>query len=176
MAALVAVMVMVSISTFNWRSIKDLVVHPRTSSVVMLATVVVTVATHDLAKGVLIGVLFSGVFFAHKVRRILHITSSLSQDGQTRTYIVFGQVFFASAENFFSKFDYQEKVPHICIDVSQTRFWDLSSVAALDRVVLKLRRGGAQVQVQGLDASSTTMIEQFARYPSSDGASPVNPH
>lgn len=80
MAALVAVMIMVSIGTFNWRSIKDLVAHPKTSSVVMLATVVVTVATHDLAKGVLTGVLLSGVFFAYKVRRILDVTSSLSPD------------------------------------------------------------------------------------------------
>lgn len=164
MAALVAVMIMVSISTFNWGSVKDLVVHPKTSSVVMLATVVVTVATHDLAKGVLTGVLFSGVFFAHKVRRILHVVSTLSQDGQTRSYLVSGQVFFASSENFTSQFDYQEKVPYICIDVSQTRFWDLTSVDALDRVVLKLRRGGSQVDVHGLDASTSPLVKQFASY------------
>ncbi len=176
MAALVAVMVMVSISTFNWRSIKDLVVHPKTSSVVMLATVVVTVATHDLAKGVLTGVLFSGVFFAHKVRRVLQVSSSLSQDAQTRTYVVFGQVFFASAESFVEKFDYQEKVARICIDVSQTRFWDLSSVAALDRVVLKLRRGGAYVEVHGLDASSTAMVAQFASYPRNKDMDSVSVH
>lgn len=164
MAALVAVMIMVSISTFNWGSVKDLVVHPKTSSVVMLATVVVTVATHDLAKGVLTGVLFSGVFFAHKVRRILHVVSTLSEDGQTRSYLVSGQVFFASSENFTSQFDYQEKVPYICIDVSQTRFWDLTSVDALDRVVLKLRRGGSQVDVHGLDASTSPLVKQFASY------------
>ncbi|WHQ44721.1 SulP family inorganic anion transporter [Alcaligenes faecalis] len=164
MAALVAVMIMVSISTFNWGSVKDLVVHPKTSSVVMLATVVVTVATHDLAKGVLTGVLFSGVFFAHKVRRILHVVSTLSQDGQTRSYLVSGQVFFASSENFTSQFDYQEKVPYICIDVSQTRFWDLTSVDALDRVVLKLRRGGSQVDVHGLDATTSPLVKQFASY------------
>ena len=164
MAALVAVMITVSISTFNWGSVKDLVVHPKTSSVVMLATVVVTVATHDLAKGVLTGVLFSGVFFAHKVRRILHVVSTLSQDGQTRSYLVSGQVFFASSENFTSQFDYQEKVPYICIDVSQTRFWDLTSVDALDRVVLKLRRGDSQVDVHGLDASTSPLVKQFASY------------
>ncbi|WBM39444.1 SulP family inorganic anion transporter [Alcaligenes faecalis] len=164
MAALVAVMIMVSISTFNWGSVKDLVVHPKTSSVVMLATVVVTVATHDLAKGVLTGVLFSGVFFAHKVRRILHVVSTLSEDGQTRSYLVSGQVFFASSESFTSQFDYQEKVPYICINVNQTRFWDLTSVDALDRVVLKLRRGGSQVDVHGLDASTSPLVKQFASY------------
>ena len=176
MAALVAVMIMVSISTFNWGSIKDLVTHPKTSSVVMLATVVVTVATHDLAKGVLTGVLFSGVFFAHKVRRILQVSSSLSPDGQTRTYVVLGQVFFASSEIFATQFDYQEPVARICIDVSQTRFWDLSSVAALDRVVLKLRRGGAHVEVLGLDDSSTTLVEKFAYYPRKDSTGYVNLH
>ena len=170
MAALVAVMVMVSIGTFNWRSVKDLVTHPKTSSVVMFATVVVTVATHDLAKGVLTGVLLSGVFFAYKVRRILDVTSSLSEDAKTRTYVVSGQVFFASSESFMAKFDYQEKLERIRIDVSQTRFWDLTSIDALDRVVLKLRRGGTQVEVEGLDASSAGLVEKFALYPNSEHA------
>ncbi|MBP7493568.1 MAG: SulP family inorganic anion transporter [Rhodoferax sp.] len=176
MAALVAVMVMVSIGTFNWRSIKDLVTHPKTSSVVMLATVVVTVATHDLAKGVLTGVLLSGVFFAYKVRRILEVTSSLSPDAQTRTYVVSGQVFFASSEAFVAKFDYLEKLERICINVSQTRFWDLTSIEALDRVVLKLRRGGTQVEVQGLDTSSAELVEQFAFYPKSESTNYVKLH
>ncbi len=161
MAALVAVMIMVSIGTFNWRSVVDLAVHPRTSSVVMLATVVVTVATHDLAQGVLAGVLLSGVFFAHKVRRILDVTSFQSPDGRQRTYVVTGQVFFASAERFVGRFDFQEKPERVRIDVSQTRFWDLTSVEALDRVVLKLRRGGAQVDVEGLDQSSAQLVERF---------------
>ena len=176
MAALVAVMVMVSIGTFNWRSIKDLVAHPKTSSVVMLATVVVTVATHDLAKGVLTGVLLSGVFFAHKVRRILDVTSSLSPDGKQRTYFVSGQVFFASSESFIARFDYLEPVEYICIDVSQTQFWDLTSVEALDRVVFKLRRGGTKVEVRGLDARSAKLVEQFAVYPKSESTSNVQLH
>lgn len=161
MAALVAVMIMVSIGTFNWRSMKDLAVHPKTSSVVMLATVVVTVATHDLAKGVLTGVLLSGVFFAHKVRRILEVNSELSDDGRVRTYTVTGQVFFASAERFIWMFDYQEKIEAICIDVTHTRFWDLTAIEALDRVVLKLRRGGTLVEVRGLESTSATLVERF---------------
>ena len=176
MAALVAVMIMVSIGTFNWRSIKDLVAHPKTSSVVMLATVVVTVATHDLAKGVLTGVLLSGVFFAYKVRRILDVTSSLSPDGKQRTYFVSGQVFFASSESFIARFDYLEQVERICIDVSQTRFWDLTSIEALDRVVFKLRRGGTKVEVTGLDPSSALLVEQFAVYPKSANATYVKLH
>ncbi|RGE45583.1 SulP family inorganic anion transporter [Comamonas testosteroni] len=161
MAALVAVMIMVSIGTFNWRSMRDLAVHPKTSSFVMLATVVVTVATHDLAKGVLTGVLLSGVFFAHKVRRILEVKSELSEDGRARTYIVTGQVFFASSERFIWMFDYQEKVEKICIDVTHTRFWDLTAIEALDRVVLKLRRGGTLVEVRGLERTSATLVERF---------------
>lgn len=161
MAALVAVMIMVSIGTFNWRSVKDLAVHPKTSSVVMLATVVVTVATHDLAKGVLTGVLLSGVFFAHKVRRMLDVTSVLSDDGRVRTYFVTGQVFFASAERFIWQFDYQEQVERVSIDVSNTRFWDLTSIEALDRVVLKLRRGGTVVEVLGMDQTSSQLVERF---------------
>ena len=161
MAALVAVMIMVSIGTFNWRSVKDLAVHPKTSSVVMLATVVVTVATHDLAKGVLTGVLLSGVFFAHKVRRMLDVSSVLSDDGRVRTYFVTGQVFFASAERFIWQFDYQEQVERVSIDVSNTRFWDLTSIEALDRVVLKLRRGGTVVEVLGMDQTSSQLVERF---------------
>lgn len=161
MAALVAVMIMVSVGTFNWRSVKDLAVHPKTSSVVMLATVVVTVATHDLAKGVLTGVLLSGVFFAHKVRRMLYVTSILSDDGRVRTYVVTGQVFFASAERFIWQFDYQEQVERVSIDVSNTRFWDLTSIEALDRVVLKLRRGGTVVEVLGMDQTSSQLVERF---------------
>ena len=142
----------------------------------MLATVVVTVATHDLAKGVLTGVLLSGVFFAYKVRRILEVTSSLSPDAQTRTYVVSGQVFFASSEAFVAKFDYLEKLERICINVSQTRFWDLTSIEALDRVVLKLRRGGTQVEVQGLDTSSAELVEQFAFYQKSESTNYVKLH
>jgi MFS superfamily sulfate permease-like transporter len=92
MAALVAVMIMVSIGTFSWRSLRQLREHPPSSSIVMLATVVVTVATHDLAQGVFVGVLLSGLFFANKVGRILRVDRSLSTDGRTRTYGVVGQV------------------------------------------------------------------------------------
>src|SRR5690606_5259749 len=94
MAALVAVMIMVSIGTFSWSSLRGLGRHPKTSSVVMVATVIVTVAALDLAKGVLVGVLLSGIFFAHKVGRVFLVTSSTQDDGRTRTYTVEGQVFF----------------------------------------------------------------------------------
>jgi len=161
MAALVAVMIMVSVGTFDWRSIRNLRHHPRSSSVVMVATVVVTVMTHDLAKGVLTGVLLSGFFFAQKVGRILTVRSNTGEQGCTRSYEVTGQVFFASAERFADAFDYQEAVDRVRIDVSRAHFWDITAVSALDKVVLKLRRKGTVVEVIGLDDASATLVRRF---------------
>ncbi len=157
MAALVAVMVMVSIGTFSWASIANLRVHPKSSSVVMIGTVVVTVASHDLAKGVLTGVLLSAVFFTRKVGRMLQV-EIIERDG-TRFYLVSGQVFFASAAQFFSGFDFAHAPGRVVIDVSAAHFWDISAVAALDRVVLKLRAHGSSVEVRGLNAASATIVD-----------------
>jgi SulP family sulfate permease len=169
MAALVAVMIMVSIGTFSWSSIRDLKDHPRSSSVVMLATVAVTVATHDLARGVLTGVLLSGFFFAHKVGQILYLRSMVDDDGRARTYRVFGQVFFASADRFIAAFDYQEVIERVCIDVSRAHFWDITAISALDKVILKFRREGTEVEVIGLNEASATMVDRFAIH-DKDGA------
>jgi SulP family sulfate permease len=162
MAALVAVMIMVSIGTFSWDSVRKLREHPPSSSVVMIATVVVTVATHDLAKGVFVGVLLSGIFFAHKVGRVLRVDRSLSSDGRTRTYGVVGQVFFASAETLIGAFDFKEVIDRVAIDVSRAHFWDITAVSALDKVVLKFKREGTEVEVIGLNEASATMVDRFA--------------
>ena len=162
MAALVAVMIMVSIGTFNWASIRNLREHPKSSSVVMLATVVVTVGTHDLAKGVLVGVMLSGFFFAHKVGQILRVTSRIEDEGRVRTYTITGQVFFASAERFVNAFDYKEVIEKVRIDVSRSHFWDITAVSALDKVVIKFRREATEVEVIGLNAASTTLVDKFA--------------
>ncbi len=119
MASLVAVMIMVSIGTFSWRSIKDIRHHPWQSSVVMVVTVVVVVWTHDLAQGVLAGVILSGLFFASKVKRLFTVDTELSADGTTRTYRIEGQVFFASSDRFVEAFDYKEVLDRVVIDVSQ---------------------------------------------------------
>jgi len=169
MAALVAVMIMVSIGTFSWSSIRDLRDNPRSSSVVMLATVAVTVATHDLARGVLTGVLLSGFFFAHKVGQILYLRSMVDDDGRARTYRVFGQVFFASADRFIAAFDYQEVIERVSIDVSRAHFWDITAISALDKVILKFRREGTEVEVIGLNEASATMVDRFAVH-DKDGA------
>ncbi len=162
MAALVAVMIMVSIGTFSWTSISNLRTHPRSSSVVMLATVAVVVYTHNLAAGVLVGVLFSGIFFAWKVGQIVQINSFASDDGLDRTYVVTGQIFFASSETFTSAFDFQEVLEKVTIDVSRSHFWDISAVAALDKVVMKFRREGSVVEVVGLNEASRTIVDKLA--------------
>lgn len=164
MAALVAVMIMVSIGTFNWSSLRDLRTHPKSSSCVMLSTVAVTVLTHDLAMGVLTGVLLSGFFFAHKVGQIFSVRSRVDDDGLTRSYNIFGQVFFASADRFANAFDYREVIDHVRIDVSRAHFWDITAISSLDKVVLKFRREGTTVEVIGLNEASATMVDRFAMH------------
>ncbi|APP01126.1 SulP family inorganic anion transporter [Xanthomonas perforans] len=163
MAALVAVMIMVSIGTFNWGSLCDLRRHPASSSVVMLGTVVVTVWTHDLARGVLAGVLLSALFFARKVGRMLQVQASDGDDG-VRVYAVRGQVFFASAGQFVASFDFLGTPPKVLIDLSHAHFWDISAVAALDRVVFKLRAHGAEVEVAGANQASDALIDTLGTH------------
>lgn len=161
MAALVAVMIMVSIGTFSWQSIVDLKHHPKTSSLVMIGTVVVTVFTHDLAKGVLTGVLLSALGFARKVGQVLVVGRHLEDEARTRRYTVTGQVFFASAGEFLAAFDFREVIERVRIDVSGAHFWDLSAVGALDRVILKFRREGVEVEVVGMDEASRTLVDRL---------------
>ena len=165
MAALVAVMIMVSISTFNWQSLKNMVVHPRSSSVVMVATVVVTVWTHDLAKGVLVGVLLSALFFAHKVVDILRVYNFLSEDGKTRIYQVRGQVFFASASQLTEGIDLHEPIKKVDIDFSEAHIWDLTAVEAIETVYSKLTAKGVKVRLTGLNKNSRRIIVQLADEP-----------
>ena len=165
MAALVAVMIMVSFSTFQWRSIKDLIVHPRSSSFVMLGTVIVVVATHDLAKGVLFGVILSGLFFAHKVTRFFSVTSARGEGASVRTYVVSGQIFFATAEAFHSAFDFREEdLASVTIDLSASHFWDITSINALDRVILKFRHHGISVELVGVNEATATLIDKLASH------------
>jgi SulP family sulfate permease len=176
MAALVAVMIMVAIGTFSWSSIRDLRSHPKTSSLVMVATVVVTVFTHDLAKGVLTGVLLSALFFARKVGQVLHIGSVPAEDGRARHYTVTGQVFFASAESFVAGFDFKEVLERVRIDVSRAHFWDLSAVGALDKVVLKFRREGTEVELVGMNAASATIVDKLGVHDKPDAVERLSGH
>lgn len=163
MAALVAVMIMVSIGTFNWSSFKNFRVHPKSSSTVMLATVVVVVFTHNLAYGVGVGVLLSALFFARKVSSLVDITSELAGgDENERVYTVRGQLFFVSASTFADAFDFKEVLSKVTIDVSHAHFWDLSAVNALDKVVMKFRRDGVEVALVGMNEASKTLVDRLA--------------
>ncbi|GJD87165.1 C4-dicarboxylic acid transporter DauA [Methylobacterium hispanicum] len=165
MAALVAVMIMVSINTFQWKSFRTLVTHPKSSSFVMLGTVVVVVATHDLAKGVLFGVILSGLFFAHKVTKFFGVASSRDEARAVRTYKVTGQIFFATAEAFHSAFDFRkEDLRGVVLDLTAAHFWDITSINALDRVVLKFRHHGIPVDVIGMNEATATMVERLGTH------------
>ncbi|HEX9859419.1 MAG TPA: SulP family inorganic anion transporter, partial [Paracoccaceae bacterium] len=162
MAALVAIMIMVSVGTFSWSSIKALRSHPASSSLVMLATVAFVIFTHNLAIGVGVGVLLSGIFFAGKIAQLFRVTSVLAADGRERTYRIEGQLFFASVEDFMRAFDFREALERVTIDVSAAHIWDISSVAALDMAVLKFRRDGAEVRIVGMNEASETIVDRLA--------------
>jgi SulP family sulfate permease len=173
MPALVAIMIMVSIGTFSWTSLIDLTHHPRRSSLVMLATVITVVGTHNLALGVGVGVLLSGIFFAWKVSQIFRVTSVRSPDGEQRDYNIEGQLFFASTEDFLDAFDFTEPLQLVRLDLTHAHIWDLTGVNALDTVVLKFRRAGAKVEILGLNNASATIMDQLAQHDRPDAVKKV---
>ncbi|MGH6860019.1 MAG: SulP family inorganic anion transporter [Phyllobacterium sp.] len=158
-AALVAIMVMVSIDTFDWSSLRMVVVHPKMSSAVMVATVAVTVSSSNLALGVTIGVLLSGVFFTFKVARLLQVGVEADTQAKRLVYRVLGQVFFASADQFVEAFDIRDAIGKtVLIDLSEAHFWDITAVAALDKVVQRFKAHGIPVDLMGLNQASSTLI------------------
>ncbi|MCL5975124.1 MAG: SulP family inorganic anion transporter [Gammaproteobacteria bacterium] len=161
MAALVAVMIMVSIGTFSWTSIRDLRKHPLSTNIVMVMTVLVVVFTHNLALGVFVGVLLAALFFANKVAHFMVVKSDLSEKDTKRRYEVRGQIFFASADKFAAAFDFKEALEKVEIDLSYAHFWDITSVSALDKVVLKFRREGTEVELVGMNAATATIVDRF---------------
>lgn len=176
MAALVAVMIMVSIGTFSWDSLRNLRSYPLSSNIVMVATVAVVVATHNLAYGVFTGVLLAALFFANKIGHYLDIDTTIDNEGRHRTYNVFGQVFFSSADKFTAAFDLKEAVERVTIDLHKAHFWDITSVAALDKVVIKFRREGVDVVVLGLNEASATIVDRFGVHDKPDGIDQIMGH
>ncbi|EAT11862.1 SulP family inorganic anion transporter [Bermanella marisrubri] len=160
MAALVAVMIMVSIGTFSWESVINLKKHPLSTNIVMVSTVAVVVATHNLALGVFVGVLLASLFFANKISRFM-VVKSVNEDNK-RVYQVTGQVFFASADKFVDAFDFKEAAEHVILDLSHAHLWDISAVSALDKVVIKFRREGANVEIIGMNEATATVVDKFA--------------
>jgi len=161
MAALVAVMIMVSIGTFSWPSVKGLKTLPLSTNIVMLATTIVVVFTHNLALGVLTGVLLASLFFANKISHFMYWEKSFEETSDTRIYKFVGQIFFNSADRFADAFDYKEDVKNVIIDVSHAHFWDITAVYALDKAVIKLRNMGKNVEVIGQNEATQTIIDRF---------------
>ncbi|MDN5417294.1 MAG: SulP family inorganic anion transporter [Acinetobacter sp.] len=162
MAALVAVMIMVSISTFEWRSLTSFKANPKSSNAVMIVTVIVVVATHNLALGVLSGVLLSALFLAIKLEDDIQVKSTF--EGSARLYDLSGQIFFSSSEKFMQSFDFNEKISDVIIDLTHSHIWDVTSVAMLDSIVSKFRKNGINVTVRGLNEASSIMIDKYGTH------------
>ncbi|TRC25069.1 SulP family inorganic anion transporter [Mannheimia haemolytica] len=168
MAALVAVMIMVSIGTFNWQSLEELKTHPIGFNVVMLVTVAIVVYTHNLALGVFSGVLLSALFFANKIGRYMAVKTSAIEKEELR-YDVIGQVFFASSDDFIAQFDFtRSELKKVHIDLTHAHFWDVTAVSALDKVVLKYRKSDVEVEIIGLNEASKTLVDRFGVHDKSE--------
>ncbi|WP_349408461.1 SulP family inorganic anion transporter [Pseudalkalibacillus sp. SCS-8] len=163
MAALVGVMIMVSIGTFDWSSLTKLHVMPKTDAAVMVVTVVTVVFTHDLSKGVLAGVILSAIFFAAKISKV-HVDTKIDDHINSKTYHVRGQLFFASVTDFVAKFDFKDNVDTVIIDFTHAHCWDDSAVGAVDKIVLKYKQNGIPVKIIGLNADSHQLIDKLAVY------------
>jgi SulP family sulfate permease len=159
MAALAGVMIMVSISTFDWNSLKTIHLLPRTDAFVMIATVLTVVLTHNLAIGVFTGILLSAIFFVSKISKV-HVTSNIEEN--TRVYQVRGELFFASVTEFIKQFDYKEDRAAIEIDLSRAHLWDDSAVVAIDKIVYRFEENGKHVTVNGLNEDSSELVGKLA--------------
>jgi SulP family sulfate permease len=171
MGVLVAVMMMVSISTFDWSSLRSLLTFPKSDSIVMVTTVVTVVLTSNLALGVLVGVVLSAIFFARKISGAFRVSSRFDAAARTRTYAVHGQLFFVSTEAFNQSFDLQEELDRVVIDLSAAHVWDTSAIAALDDVLLRFRRNGVQVDLVGMNEASGALVRRLADHGSPETAS-----
>jgi len=163
MAALVAVMIMVSVGTFDWGSVLKLRSTPIQSSIVMLATTGTVVVTHDLSKGVVLGVILSAIFFMRKVGKTIEVEELDTPEEGVLRYRVKGQLFFASADVFAAAFEHHGHPKRVEIDMTATHLWDLTGVAAVDKVVFRYRRQGAEVKVIGMNRASQTLVDKVGK-------------
>ncbi|ARK31570.1 SulP family inorganic anion transporter [Halalkalibacter krulwichiae] len=161
MAALVGVMFMVSFSTFDWGSVRNIHKLPRTDAIVMVVTVVTVVVTHNLAIGVFAGVLLSAIFFAAKISKV-HVEKSVINHLDKKVYKVTGQIFFASVTDFVNNFDYKEDIRYVEIDLSNAHLWDDSAIGALDKIEAKFEQNHVEVKFIGLNAESEKLKKRLA--------------
>ncbi|MEM6447378.1 MAG: SulP family inorganic anion transporter [Cyanobacteria bacterium P01_D01_bin.123] len=162
MAALVAVMIMVSVGTFSWSSVTQIQKIPRTETAAMLTTVLITILSHNLAIGVVAGIALSTVFFSNKIAQVVFVRTELSAEGTHRTYRVSGQIFFVAIDDMLEKFDFYEELEKVTLDFSQAHIWDQAAVSAIDQIVIKFRRVGAEVELVGLNEASAALVESLA--------------
>ena len=160
MAALVAIMIMVSFTTFNWDSVRNFSKHPKQSNLVMLTVVVVVLATHNLALGVLLGVLLSALFLINKLEHEVKVQSELIHN--TRHYNISGQIFFSSSDKFFQFFDFKENISKVKIDLTHAHIWDITSVNMLNNVVQKFKAQNIEVNIIGLNEASSTLVDRYS--------------
>src|SRR5690606_27937980 len=160
MAALVAIMIMVSFTTFNWDSVRNFKKHPKQSNIVMLAVVIIVLATHNLALGVFVGVLLSALFLVNKLESEVKVSSVLINQS-TRHYTISGQIFFSSSDKFFQFFDFKENISKVEIDLTHAHIWDITSVNMLNNVVQKFKDQNIEVTVVGLNEASSTLVDQY---------------
>ncbi len=160
MAALVAIMIMVSFTTFNWDSLRNFKKHPKQSNIVMLAVVIIVLATHNLALGVFVGVLLSALFLVNKLESEVKVSSVLVNQS-TRHYTISGQIFFSSSDKFFLFFDFKENISKVEIDLTHAHIWDITSVNMLNNVVQKFKDQNIEVKVVGLNNASSTLVDQY---------------
>lgn len=161
MAALVAIMIMVAFTTFQWGAIKQFSKHPLEFNTVMLAVIIVVLATHNLALGVFVGVLLSALFFINKLERTVHVYTYLNA-ANSRSYVISGQIFFSSTEKFYQFFDFKEKLEHVELDLTHAHIWDVTSVNMLNNVIQKFKAQGIDVRIIGLNEASSTLIDRFS--------------
>lgn len=164
MPALVAVMVMVSLSTFDWSSLGRLAVMPKTEAIVLLVTVAVVVSTHDLSKGVIVGVLLSALFFARAAGKLVVVERLADPERGLCTYRVEGQLFFVSVEDFVEAIRIDDEHARVAIDLEDAHVWDDSAVAAVDRVVLGLRALGVEVELRGMNEASASLVSRLSTH------------
>ncbi|MDY7021866.1 MAG: SulP family inorganic anion transporter [Cyanobacteriota bacterium] len=176
MAALVAVMIMVSISTFSWYSLRNIRRVPKNETAVMITTVLVTILTHNLAIGVIIGVALSTIFFSRKIAALIFVDSILIEDKPERIYSVNGQIFFVSVENFLNSFDFHEYLERVTIDLTHAHLWDQSAVDVVDKVVLRFRKRGVKVSLIGLNQASATLLDRLATHDKPDALEESSMH
>ena len=176
MAVLVAIMIMVSIGTFNWSSLRQIHKIPRSETAVMITTVFMTVFSHNLAVGVLSGVALNGLLFSSKIAQLAFVDSIVDLQGEKRIYDVGGQIFFVSVNEFINAFDFKEDVEYVKIDLTHAHIWDQSAIAALDKVILNFRRNGVEVDVVGLNEASVTLVDTLAVHNKSESLEDLVSH